>query len=458
MSAPDPVHTLIEALRRTLISDPTSTLPAITSASTATSPSPPVIASPMATPAPFSGSSEDCNEFLLQCSLALEMQLHLYPDDHAKVAFIISYLDGKALRWAEPLWTQNNPIVTSLPNFIEHFKEFRTLAAASGWNEQALITTYRQGLDPRVQLHLAAYKDSTGLEKFIQLSISQIPSATQNQPANPCKWRTRASRPWSDKESSTGGLSRIAASIVAMCGIMSQNAPSTQRDRWCVLLPIMNKMKTLTIIVSLTTTDFCISANALLDSGSAGNFISGDLCRQLHLKTTATPKVYQIHAVTGKPLRQVRYLAGPLHLQIGALHMEEIYLLVLEDSTADVVLGHPWLEQHNPLRGATVFTKLDLRSAYNLIRIREGDEWKTAFVTPTGHCEYLVMPYGLVNAPSVFQDFMHEVLREFLHKSVLVYIDDILIYSWSMADHRQPPPTRCGGPPTSKELPSIPQG
>ncbi|KAK3519822.1 hypothetical protein QTP70_006474 [Hemibagrus guttatus] len=89
------------------------------------------------------------------------------------------------------------------------------------------------------------------------------------------------------------------------------------------------------------------------------------------------------------------------------------------------------------LRGATVFTKLDLRSAYNLIRIREGDEWKTAFVTPTGHYEYLVMPYGLVNAPSVFQDFMHTALREFLHKSVLVYIDDILIYFRSMAEHRR---------------------
>ncbi|KAK3523590.1 hypothetical protein QTP70_002725 [Hemibagrus guttatus] len=65
------------------------------------------------------------------------------------------------------------------------------------------------------------------------------------------------------------------------------------------------------------------------------------------------------------------------------------------------------------LRGATVFTKLDLRSAYNLIRIRKGDEWKTAF------------------------DFMHEVLRDFLHKFVVVYIDDILIYSRSMADHQR---------------------
>ncbi|KAI2668774.1 Transposon Tf2-9 polyprotein [Labeo rohita] len=87
------------------------------------------------------------------------------------------------------------------------------------------------------------------------------------------------------------------------------------------------------------------------------------------------------------------------------------------------------------LRSAQIFTKLDLRSAYNLIRIREGDEWKTAFVTPPGHYEYQVMPYGLVNAPSVFQNFIHEVLREFLHHFVIVYIDDILIYSRSEAEH-----------------------
>ncbi|KAL0199796.1 hypothetical protein M9458_002983, partial [Cirrhinus mrigala] len=84
---------------------------------------------------------------------------------------------------------------------------------------------------------------------------------------------------------------------------------------------------------------------------------------------------------------------------------------------------------------AKFFTKLDLRSAYNLIRIREGDEWKTGFSTTTGHYEYLVMPFGLVNSPSVFQSFINDVFRDMLNRWVIVYIDDILIYSDSFSDH-----------------------
>ncbi|KAK3530174.1 hypothetical protein QTP86_017748 [Hemibagrus guttatus] len=123
MSSPDPLHELVETLHCALASMPGSTAPASSSASAAASPLSPVITSPVATLAPYSGSAEDCNGFLLQCSKALEMQPHSYPDDRAKVAFIISHLGGKALRWAKPLWTQNNPIIPSLPRFIEHFKE-----------------------------------------------------------------------------------------------------------------------------------------------------------------------------------------------------------------------------------------------------------------------------------------------------------------------------------------------
>ncbi|KAI2660885.1 Transposon Tf2-9 polyprotein [Labeo rohita] len=89
------------------------------------------------------------------------------------------------------------------------------------------------------------------------------------------------------------------------------------------------------------------------------------------------------------------------------------------------------------LSGARFFTKLDLRSAYNLVRIREGDEWKTAFITPTGHYETLVMPFGLCNSPSAFQQFINDVLRDMLGRWCYAYLDDILIYSKTLEEHTQ---------------------
>ncbi|KAK3556048.1 hypothetical protein QTP70_001855 [Hemibagrus guttatus] len=88
------------------------------------------------------------------------------------------------------------------------------------------------------------------------------------------------------------------------------------------------------------------------------------------------------------------------------------------------------------LREAKIYTKLDLRSAYNLIRIKEGDEWKTAFLTTRGHYEYRVMPYGLANAPAVFQSLINEIFRDIMNKYVVAYIDDILIYSKSEEEHQ----------------------
>ncbi len=87
------------------------------------------------------------------------------------------------------------------------------------------------------------------------------------------------------------------------------------------------------------------------------------------------------------------------------------------------------------LQKAKIFSKLDLRSAYNMVRIKEGDEWKTAFSTTTGHWEYQVMPFGLANAPAVFQAFINDVLREMLNRFVFVYLDDILIFSDSLQEH-----------------------
>ncbi len=82
-----------------------------------------------------------------------------------------------------------------------------------------------------------------------------------------------------------------------------------------------------------------------------------------------------------------------------------------------------------------VFNKVDLRGAYNLVHIWEGDEWKIVFQTPYGHFEYVVMLFGLINALAIFQHLMIDVSHEYLDDFVVCYIDDILIFSKNMEEH-----------------------
>src|SRR5437660_11731790 len=81
------------------------------------------------------------------------------------------------------------------------------------------------------------------------------------------------------------------------------------------------------------------------------------------------------------------------------------------------------------IKGATEFTRLDIRDAFNRLRVAEGDEAKTAFRTRYGHYEYLVMPFGLCNAPATFQAYINNALRDYLDEFCIAYMDDTLVYT-----------------------------
>jgi len=142
---------------------------------------------------------------------------------------------------------------------------------------------------------------------------------------------------------------------------------------------------------------------------------------------------------TGKIRRSTSPAGSPI-LFVPKPHGSWLYLCVdywaLNKITIPNRYPLPLMQElQDRVQGAQCFTKLDLKNGFHLIRVREGDEWKTAFRTQYGLFEFQVMPFGLTNAPSTFQDMMNHVFPDLLDVRVLAYMDDILIYVKTEKEH-----------------------
>ncbi|XP_071695222.1 uncharacterized protein [Rutidosis leptorrhynchoides] len=138
---------------------------------------------------------------------------------------------------------------------------------------------------------------------------------------------------------------------------------------------------------------------------------------------------YKINLVSGAtPVAKAPYRLAPSEIREMMSQIQELL-----DQGFIHPSSSPWGAP--VLFGASFFSKIDLRSGYHQVLVAESDILKTAFCTRYGHYEFLVMPFGLTNAPAIFMDLMNRVCRSFLDKFVIVFIDDILIYSKTEVDH-----------------------
>ncbi len=297
-----------------------------TSLTPVTSP-PAASGSPMALPASYAVDAAECGGFLLQVALFMEMQPQRFSTERTKVAFLISLLTVKALLWARAIWNANSFIINSYDAFTNHFKvvfssatgalavsdqllrltqgysttsdytlQFRMLAASSGWNEAALLSAYRHGLNPHIRTAMSIYDDTIGLENFMQRAnrISQRLSACQpneatHQLVSPT---TRPPVPEPMQVDSTHlaraeRVCHIAAGLCLYCGLADhfiQNCPVRPPRPAVSTIQLEPEITTLSLLpVQLLTPDHSVAVSALVDSGSSGNFISQDLLSRLHL-------------------------------------------------------------------------------------------------------------------------------------------------------------------------------
>ncbi len=376
----------------------------------------------------------------------------------------------------------------------QHSLKFRTLAAASGWNEPSLLTAFRQGLNSRLRLHLATYDDTYGLEKFIQLAIrcsnrlqscsaeSSVAIATPpirqpeiSDPPEPMQTATTAYRLRRDKLQ-IGQLHQEELHLLVLEGssvdIILGRPWLVQHDphlswrteevlKWvksCFPHCFPRLTRPLTTVpiqlpVHSTFVESPVEKQSVNIPSSNSHFSDVFCPKRAAQLPPHRPWDCAIDLFPGEPVPHGKIYPLSLPEQKAMeVYIEEalrqgyivpstspaassFFFVAKKDGGLRPCIDYRKLNEITvkfryplplvptaleQLRGAIIFTKLDLRSAYKLIRISEGDEWKMAFVTPTGHywrfstAWYGTVRYGTVHFWGVFHWVLYLVPDTFL--------------------------------------------
>ncbi|KAL0202517.1 hypothetical protein M9458_000535 [Cirrhinus mrigala] len=352
-------------------------------------------ASPRLTfPEKFDGSPEKCKGFLLQCSLFVSQEPHLYPTDECKIAFVCPLLSGRALEWATAIWRLDRPTFPSFSPFIQRFKEvfqpsaedgeageqimalrqgrrtaadyalsFRTLAAQSGWCDAPLKLHYRKGLHPDLQVELACRDEGLSLEEYIDLSIrvdnvmrarkasrpfTPVPLTTPSAAAAPEPMQVGATKLTSEERER-----RLRGSLCLYCGQpghIRATCPTRPPRPPTSVSSFEITSNRCEIPVTLSSGNVTVETTALIDSGAAGNFIDTGFVTTNHLPVLSCAPHVTVAALDGRPLGsgKVLHTTDDITLRVEPSHQETIRLFVISSPQSPIILGYPWLNLHGP--------------------------------------------------------------------------------------------------------------
>uniref|UniRef100_A0A3B3I5Q0 Ty3 transposon capsid-like protein domain-containing protein n=1 Tax=Oryzias latipes TaxID=8090 RepID=A0A3B3I5Q0_ORYLA len=350
--------------------------------SSSVAPEPPPVSSPspvrearIPNPDPFSGTSDNFRGFLLQCTLVFSQQSAMYSSDEAKIAFVLGFLRGRALEWAEAFLANQSPASMSFQNFLGHFKQvfetperyhdtsckllglrqdrrsvadysvdFRILAMEAGWDTRALLEVFYNRLNDSIKDELLHYEKPASLDCLITFSIRIDNCLRERRSTRNYKSLPACPRPTPRPATPPSSLSPADFAAHALTPEEPMQLGRTLKGTDAV----PPSLSSTDFFVSLSSGSWSRSVAALIDSGAEGNFINKELAIEAGPALIPLDPCLKVSAANGQPLTVIQHQTAPVNLSFSGNHHETLQFYVFQATSCQIILGRPWLCLHNP--------------------------------------------------------------------------------------------------------------